>query len=82
MVPGGCAGTGLIFLAELFDHSFLGVDEAKRFLDQPILGAVSRIITEDDIRIQKLRNTRVAALSVVTAIVLLIAIIFNVFLGG
>lgn len=79
---GGCIGMGFVFLSELFDHSFLGVDEAKRFLELPIFGAVSKIITEDDIKIQKLRNARVAALSVVTGIVLLIAIIFNVFLGG
>jgi len=79
---GGCGGIGLIFLAELFDHSFLGVDEAKSFLDLPIFGAVSKIITEDDIKAQKMRNARVTAISVVTAIVLLIAIIFNVFLAS
>lgn len=79
---GGCAGVGLIFLLELFDHSFLGVDEARVYLELPIFGAVSRIITEDDIKEQKLRNTRITGISIATSIVLLIAIIFNVFLGN
>jgi uncharacterized protein involved in exopolysaccharide biosynthesis len=79
---GVSAGCGLLFLAELFDHSFLGIDEAKAFLDLPIFGAVSKIITQDDVKVQELRNARVTAVSIATGVVLLIVIIFNVFLGS
>jgi len=79
---GAGAGIGLVFLMELFDHSFLGIDEARTFLELPIFGAVSKIVTEDDIRTQKLHNTRVTGISVMTGVVLLVVIIFNVFLGN
>lgn len=79
---GASAGIGLVFLAELFDHSFLGVDEAKVFLELPVLGAISKIITEGDLKAQKLRNARITSISIATTVVLLIVIIFNVFLGN
>ncbi len=79
---GACAGIGLVFLMELFDHSFLGVDEARAFLELPVLGAISKIITEDDLKIQKLRNMRITSVSIATSVLLLIVIIFNVFLGN
>ncbi len=79
---GLCAGVGLVFTVEMFDHSFLGIDEAKTFLELPIFGAISKIITEEDLRAQKLRNARITGISVVTGIVLLMFIIFNVFLGS
>lgn len=75
-------GAGLVFLAELFDKSFLGIDEARAVLELPIFGAVSKIITQEDIRIQKMRNAKVAAISAATGVALLVFIIFNVFLGN
>lgn len=82
LVLGTGIGVGLVFLMEAFDHSFLGVDEAKAFLGLPIFGAVSKIVTQDDIAVQRLRNTRITAASVVTGVVLLVVIIFNVILGS
>ena len=79
---GAGVGVGLILLAELFDHSFLGVDEARVFLQLPILGATSKLITLEDIRLQKLRNARMAGASLVTSLILAVIIIFNVFLGN
>ncbi len=76
------AGVGLVFLVEMFDHSFLGVDEAKNFLELPIFGAISKIVTEADLNAQKLRNARITGFSVVTGVVLVVVIIFNVFLGN
>ena len=79
---GACAGIGLIFTVELFDHSFLGIDEARVFLESPILCAVSKIVTVEDLKAIKLRNTRIAGISLVTGVLLLIVVIFNVFLGN
>lgn len=78
---GTCLGGGLIFLIEMFDHSFLGVDEAKAFLDLPIFGAIPKIVSQDDLKAQKLHRMKVTAISIVTGIVLLIGIIFNFLLG-
>lgn len=79
---GTCAGGGLIFTTEMLDHSFLGVDEAKEFLDLPIFGAISKIVTATDLKTQKMRNAKISVLSVITGIVLLGVIIFNVILGS
>ena len=79
---GACAGIGLICLVELFDHSFIGVDEARAFLGLPIFGAISKIITETDLKAAELKRTRLTGISIATGVVLLIVIIFNVFLGN
>jgi uncharacterized protein involved in exopolysaccharide biosynthesis len=82
IMMGAGAGIGLLFAAEAFDRSFLGVDEAKTFLEMPIFGAISKIVTHDDLKMQKLRHAKIAGVSVATGIILLIAVIFNVFIGN
>ncbi|MFH1868727.1 MAG: GNVR domain-containing protein [Candidatus Omnitrophota bacterium] len=75
-------GLCLVFGAEAFDHSFLSADDAKAYLEKPILGAISKIITQADVRAQKLRNIKVASLSILTTVVLLVVIVYNIILGG
>jgi uncharacterized protein involved in exopolysaccharide biosynthesis len=79
---GACAGIGLVFLMELFDHSFLSVEDARSFLTLPVFGAISKIITEKDLKEAELKRTRLTGISIATGVVLLIVIIFNVFLGS
>lgn len=54
---GGALGAGIIVLMEFIDTSFIGVDEAKAILKLPILGAISKIITEEDIAKEKTKRT-------------------------
>lgn len=82
MLMGACAGIGLVFLMELFDHSFLSVEDARSFLALPVFGAISKIITEKDLKEAELKRTRLTGISIATGVVLLIVIIFNVFLGS
>jgi uncharacterized protein involved in exopolysaccharide biosynthesis len=50
----GCGiGAGLVFGREFMDHSFLDIEDAKKNLDMPILGAISRITTEHEISSEK-----------------------------
>ena len=79
---GACAGIGMVCLVELFDHSFVGIDEARAFLDLPIFGAISKIVTENDIKAAELKRTRLTGISIATGIILLIVVIFNVFLAS
>jgi uncharacterized protein involved in exopolysaccharide biosynthesis len=79
---GACAGCGLIFLVEMLDQSFLSVEEAKYFINLPIFGAIAKIITQADLKAQKLRRLRITGFSVVGGIVLLVVIIFNVLLSS
>ena len=81
MFLGGCLGLGMVFSVEMLDHSFLGVDEAKSFLSLPVIGAISKIITQEDLKAQKVKRLKIATLSIVTAVVLIIAIIFNFYMG-
>ncbi|MDP3790401.1 MAG: GNVR domain-containing protein, partial [Candidatus Omnitrophota bacterium] len=79
---GGCVGMGLVFATELLDHSFIGIDEAQAYLELPVLGAISKIITSDDLKAQEMRRAKITAVSIATGVVLLIVIIFNVILGS
>jgi uncharacterized protein involved in exopolysaccharide biosynthesis len=78
---GSCVGTCLVFSVEMFDHSFLGVDEAKEYLNLPIFGAIPKIITQDDIKAQRMRWIKIASLSIISGVVLIAIIIINVVLG-
>jgi uncharacterized protein involved in exopolysaccharide biosynthesis len=79
---GMCGGMGLVFAVEMLDRSFFNVDEAKKYLELPVLGAISKIITEKDLEVQKVRNIKIAGLSAVMGAILLVIIIFNIVLGG
>ena len=46
-------GISLIFMLEFLDKSFLDVHEASSYLSVPLLGAISKIETEESIREQK-----------------------------
>jgi polysaccharide biosynthesis transport protein len=57
---GGAAGVGLIFMREFMDQSYLDIEDAKLGLDLPILGAISRITTHEEIT--KERNRKAMAI--------------------
>lgn len=82
MFLGMCGGVGLIFAVEVFDHSFLGVDEAKAYLDIPLLGGISKIVTQADVKAQRMHNIKVTSLFILASALLSVVIIYNVILGG
>ncbi|MCK9604434.1 MAG: Wzz/FepE/Etk N-terminal domain-containing protein [Candidatus Omnitrophica bacterium] len=49
MLLGCCSGAGLVFGREFMDQSFLDIDDAKQILEFPILGAISRLTTQEEI---------------------------------
>lgn len=69
---GVSAGIGLVLLMEFTDHSFLGIDEAKEFLDAPILGGISKILTEEDVSAARVQNRYRAMVFGVTSFVLIV----------
>lgn len=50
---GGASGVGLVFGREFLDQSFLDIEDAKQNLAYPVLGAISKITTSDELKIQK-----------------------------
>jgi len=79
---GMCTGMGLVFLMEMLDRSFLSVEESRAHIDLPFLGAISKIVTEKDVALQKVRNIRITGASVLVGLTLFVVIVFNVLLGG
>lgn len=69
---GGCAGVGLVFSREFMDQSFLDIEDAKHALSHPVLGAISRLTTPEEMertRIQKATAVVVFSLISLTLIV-------------
>ncbi|MDD5585172.1 MAG: GNVR domain-containing protein [Candidatus Omnitrophica bacterium] len=77
LMLGAGVGFALAFSVEMLDRSFLGVDEAKTWLDMPVLGAISKIVTHSDVTLQRARNKRIAGISAFTGVALIIIIILN-----
>lgn len=69
---GVCAGIGLILLLEFTDHSLLGLDEAREFLELPVLGGISRILTEEDIAVARERSRFRTTIFIVVSVLLII----------
>jgi len=76
LVAGAVAGAGLVMLREFFDHSFIDVQEAKEYLGVPLLGATSKIMTPDTIRIEKEKNQWLVSITVVSGIIIVIVSVF------
>lgn len=72
---GAALGFGLIVLLEVLDTSFLGVDEAKAVLDLPILGAISRITTAEDIAKEKAQKTMRLGISLTASVAFIFVVI-------
>ncbi len=54
------AGVGFVFVKEMLDQSFLDINDAKQSLELPILGAISRLTTQEEINNAKYKiKTRV-----------------------
>lgn len=62
MFMGGASGVGLVFGREFLDQSFIDIEDAKANLSAPVLGAISRITTHDEMRQE--RNKRIIAVFV------------------
>jgi len=72
LILGAMVGFGLVFANEFLDKSFLDVEDAKEFLGAPLLGAISKINTEESIREERDRKRWLYSLTVVVSIMLVV----------
>lgn len=72
---GALLGAGLVVASEFLDKSFLDVEEAKNYLGMPLLGAISKINTEESVRAEKERQRWVYSLTVLVGVVVVIVTI-------
>ncbi|MGB4520585.1 MAG: GNVR domain-containing protein, partial [Candidatus Omnitrophota bacterium] len=74
MFLGTCSGVGLVFGREFMDQSFLDIQDAKLTLELPVLGAISRLTTQEEIDKEKLKKKKVITIAVSTSVVLIIIV--------
>lgn len=79
LVLGGLLGFGLVVASEFLDKSFIDVEEAKEFLGVSLLGAISRINTEESLRQERDQTRWIYSLTFVagTALVLITVTLKN-----
>lgn len=72
-VIGVLGGFGCVFMAEFADHSFRGVEDAKQHLGGiPVLGSISKIISDAEVRRKRIRNVKLTWFFVLFLSVLII----------
>lgn len=79
-IIGGLSGFGCVFLAEFSDHSFHGVEDAKKFLGLPILGSIAKITNREEIAAQKAREKRTTIILIGLFLLLIVTAIVSSFI--
>lgn len=64
---GICLGIGMVFGREFLDTSFLDLEEARIFLSVPILGAISRLTTQEEINKEKTKRKKFITLGAIAS---------------
>ncbi len=65
LILGMIIGFAVVFGLEFLDKSFLDVEDAKEFLGVPLLGAISKIQTDESIRLEKEKHRWIYSLTVI-----------------
>jgi polysaccharide biosynthesis transport protein len=75
---GTCSGAGLVLGKEFMDHSFMDVEDAKNNLGLPVLGAISRITTQEEIEKEKEQQKKIVTVALIAggALILLSFVIY------
>lgn len=77
---GAACGAGLVFASEFMDQSILDIEDAKQILTLPILGAISRITTKEEIgKAKHLRNISVTFSCLSAAVLIISAVLISLF---
>lgn len=69
---GGCSGAGLVLGKEFMDSSFLDIEDAKTRLGLPVLGAISRITTLEEIEKEKEKERKLITIALISGGALII----------
>jgi uncharacterized protein involved in exopolysaccharide biosynthesis len=74
---GAASGAGLVFSREFMDQSILDVEDAKRAFTLPVLGAISRITTQEEIDKERsmTKNKLIAGMIAGAALIIVSALI-------
>jgi len=76
---GTSSGAGLVLGREFMDHSFLDIEDAKQMLELPILGAISRITTQEEIDKEKQFKKKWITISLASSGILIFIVMLMAF---
>ena len=82
MFAGAIAGTGLVFGREFLDQSFIDIEDAKLSLDLPILGAISRLTTQEEIDKEKYNKKKWIIIVAASSLALIVIVMLFTFFKG
>lgn len=71
---GAASGAGLVFGKEFIDQSFLDIEDAKQRLALPVLGAISRLTTQEEIDKEKFRKKKLITIALTSSTVLILVV--------
>lgn len=74
LLLGGAVGFGSVYLAEYTGSSFHKIEDLQVFFDIPVLGSITQVVTEEEIRKRKVRRKKI--------LLLLFSILFILGIGG
>ena len=70
-LAGIASGTGLVFGREFMDQSIIDIEDGKRSLELPVLGAIPRITTQEEIRKEKNKTAIIITIALISAAALI-----------
>ncbi len=70
-------GFGCVFLTEFADHSLRGVEDVRRYMKLPILGSISKIELEKDIKAGKVHQKKIVAVITILFLGFIIMMVVN-----
>ncbi len=76
---GSFGGIGLVLGREFMDQSFLDIEDLKTNFSLPVLGAISRLTTQEEIDREKYRKIKWITIMVTSSVVLIIAVMLMSF---
>jgi uncharacterized protein involved in exopolysaccharide biosynthesis len=79
MFAGALAGTGLVFGREFLDQSIIDIEDAKLSLDLPILGAISRLTTQEEIDKEKYNKRKWIIIILASSLALIVTVMLFTF---
>ncbi|MFA5090347.1 MAG: GNVR domain-containing protein [Candidatus Omnitrophota bacterium] len=80
LLLGAASGVGLVFAREFMDQSIIDIQDAKLTLDLPVLGAISRITTQEEVTKEKNRKKKlIISFSVVSFVLVVSAMLYAFF---
>jgi len=77
---GAASGVGLVIGRDFMDHSFLDIEDAKNNLELPILGAISRLTTQEEVDTGKIKQKKLIKLVLNSSLALIIVAILISFI--